>query len=72
MSSRVTPSGIVCFLLVAMFLAAPGSCGRSPEESPSADTPTRTPLAWLQDLDKARSIAMYQEKPLLVVFRCEP
>ena len=27
---------------------------------------------WLTDLDEAREIAAGQNKPLLVVFRCEP
>jgi hypothetical protein len=27
---------------------------------------------WLDDLDQARQLASHQNKPLLVVFRCEP
>jgi hypothetical protein len=31
-----------------------------------------TPFEWLNNLDDARTIAAEQEKPLLIVFRCEP
>lgn len=27
---------------------------------------------WLTDLDEARTLAAAQDKPLLIVFRCEP
>lgn len=27
---------------------------------------------WLQDLDQARKLAIAEDKPLLIVFRCEP
>lgn len=31
-----------------------------------------TPFTWLNDLEEARTIAAEQQKPLLIVFRCEP
>lgn len=49
----------IIFAMLLVFVAVTG-----------ADGGERFP--WLTDLDEARALAAAEDKPLLVVFRCEP
>ena len=48
-----------------------GSSGKEPSLS-GAIARSRAPFAWLENLDEARRLAAEANKPLLIVFRCEP
>jgi len=57
------------FLLVVGFLPLQVALAAGESGEPSEE-PGR--FVWLDDLDEARILAKAQDRPLLIVFRCEP